>query len=206
VSGSQNQGRATHRSRRRSIAGRRVERAAIGDPEVGRKPNRRRPPAHSWLDPRVEVRSSGIEGRGLFATAPIAAGEVVEMLGGKPYADEDRAGLGPSAHSSLAIDESINLVQAADDPAQYGNHSCDPNLWMADEVTVIARRPIEAGEELTIDYALQTGYEGWSMPCRCGAPTCRGIVSGRDWRDPVLQRRYAGHWSPFLQRRIDRLG
>jgi hypothetical protein len=166
----------------------------------------RRPPEESWLDPRVEVRTSTIEGRGLFATAPIAAGEVVETLGGKLDADEDRSGLGPNAHSSLAIDEGINLVQAGDDPVQYGNHSCDPNLWMADEVTVIARRPIEAGEELTIDYALQTGYEGWSMTCSCGAPDCRGVVTGRDWRDPELQRRYAGHWSPFLQRRIGLLG
>ncbi len=34
------------------------------------------------------------------------------------------------------------------------NHSCDSNLWMADEATVVARRDIAAGEELTLDYAL----------------------------------------------------
>lgn len=36
------------------------------------------------------------------------------------------------------------------------NHACDSNLWMADEVTLIARRHIVSGEELTVDYALFT--------------------------------------------------
>jgi len=157
----------------------------------------------SRLDPRIEVRPSRIEGRGLFATAPIAAGEVVAVIGGRVYRDADRGGLGPSDHSSVAIEEGVNLVQAADDPLQYGNHSCDPNLWLVDEVTVAARRDVDAGEELTVDYAIQSGYEAWSMPCACGSAGCRGTVTGRDWRVPELQRRYAGHWSPFLERRIE---
>jgi hypothetical protein len=159
----------------------------------------------SWLDPRIDIRASTIDGKGLFATAPIAAGDVVAVIGGRLHRDADTGGPGPSDHSSVAIDEGVNLVQASDDPLQYGNHSCDPNLWMRDEVTVVARRAIQSGEELTIDYAIQTGYEGWSMNCRCGAANCRGVVSGLDWRDPQLQQEYAGHWSPFLQRRINRL-
>lgn len=132
-------------------------------------------------------------------------GEVVERIGGRIHVDRDLRGSGPPQHSSTAIDEGINLAQAADDPLQYGNHSCDPNLWMRDALTVVARRDIATGEELTIDYALLTAYEGWSMVCRCGAANCRRVITGRDWRDPVLQERYAGHWSPFLQRRIDAL-
>ena len=41
--------------------------------------------------------------------------------------------------------------QDADD---FMNHSCDPNTWMEDEVTISARRDIQAGEEITADYAL----------------------------------------------------
>jgi uncharacterized protein len=156
----------------------------------------------SWLDPRIVVRPSTIEGRGLFASSAFQLGEVVAIIGGRPFRDSDLAGLGPMAHSSVAIDEGLNLVQDVDDPLQFGNHSCDPNLWMADEVTVVARRPIAAGDELTIDYALQSGYEAWSMSCNCGASDCRGVVSGADWRRSELQKRYAGHWSPFLERRI----
>jgi hypothetical protein len=43
------------------------------------------------------------------------------------------------------------------------NHSCDANLWMGDEVTVVARCDIAAGEELTQDYALYTASPTFSM-------------------------------------------
>jgi hypothetical protein len=160
----------------------------------------------SWLDPRVEVRPSAVEGRGLFAREGIPSGERIIEMGGQRHADSDVAGLGPAAHSSLAIDEGRNLIQDADDPGTYGNHSCDPNAWLVDEVTIVARRDIAAGEEITIDYATLSGYEGWTMACACGAggPGCRRTVGGADWRRPDLQDRYAGHWSPFLERRIAR--
>jgi hypothetical protein len=29
------------------------------------------------------------------------------------------------------------------------------------------------------------------------------MVEGTDWRIPQLQRRYAGHWAPHVQRLID---
>jgi hypothetical protein len=127
-------------------------------------------------------------------------------MGCLPYEDSDVAGLGPDAHSSLAIGEGRNLVQDPDDPATYGNHSCDPNAWLVDEVTIVARREIAAGEEITIDYATMSGYEAWTMTCRCGArqPECRRAVTGGDWRRADLQQRYASHWSPFLERRIAR--
>jgi hypothetical protein len=84
------------------------------------------------------------------------------------------------------------------------NHSCDPNVWMSDEVTLIARRDIAAGEELTVDYALFELDESWSGPwrCQCGTPLCRGGFTGREWKDPVLQGRYVGHWHPVIEARI----
>lgn len=36
----------------------------------------------SYFSPKIEKRSSPIEGRGLFAKAPIAKGEVVVVKGG----------------------------------------------------------------------------------------------------------------------------
>ncbi len=41
--------------------------------------------------------------------------------------------------------------------------------------------------------------------CRFCEAACRHHITGDDWRLPELQRRYAGHFSPYLQRRIDRL-
>lgn len=74
----------------------------------------------------------------------------------------------------------------------------------ADEVTLVARRLVAAGEELTADYALWELDPEWVSPfrCRCGAAECRGVITGRDWEDPELQRRYAAHFHPVLNARI----
>jgi hypothetical protein len=140
-------------------------------------------PTDCWLTPLAGVGESPIEGSGLFATARITSGDVVMRLGGQLIDDATLAAL--TAH-----------------PARYGNHSCDPSLWHTDAVTVVARRDVAAGEELTIDYATHTGTETWTMACRCGSPRCRRTVTGRDWRLAHLQRAYGRHWSPPLLERI----
>jgi hypothetical protein len=68
--------------------------------------------------------------------------------------------------------------------------------------TFVARRPIAAGDETTIDYALLTVEPTWSMACKCASALCRELVTGEDWRLPELRARYEGHWSPFIERRI----
>lgn len=160
----------------------------------------RRYRGRSWLHPDAVVRPSGIQGCGLFANRPFGAGETIVVLGGKVIDDAELARLEP--HSSLAIGEGVNLMQPEDDPSQYGNHSCDPNLWLLDEVTGVTRRPVAAGEELTVDYGTMT-VVAWEMECRCGAPCCRGTITGNDWNRPDLQERYAGRFSPFINARIE---
>ena len=145
------------------------------------------------------MRPSLIQGKGLFAREPIDEGTGLIELGGTVLDDIVLMRLRP--HSSLGIAEGLNLVQEEDDPAQFGNHSCDPNLWMTDEVTVTARRPVAYDEELTTDYAMMTVLP-WHMDCRYGAPTCRRTISGNDWMLPELQQRYDEHFSPFIVERI----
>ena len=91
-----------------------------------------------------------------------------------------------------------------DDRSDFINHSCDSNVWLADENTLVTRRDIATGEELTIDYALFEGDEADMKPwdCRCGSPMCRRRITGQDWRLAALQERYRGHFSPFLNARI----
>jgi uncharacterized protein len=89
-------------------------------------------------------------------------------------------------------------------PDHYLNHSCDPNVWMVDEVTLAARRDMAKGEELAADYALWEEDENHVMrwTCSCGSPFCRGRVTGRDWRLRDLRERYRWHFSPFINDRI----
>jgi hypothetical protein len=156
------------------------------------------------LSAKLVVRESAIAGVGLFARARIEAGEVCSRLSGTVMDDAAFAEYvaGRSRYSALAVAEGVNLVQDEDDPATMGNHSCDPNMWMGDAVTVVARRGIDIGVEATVDYALMTANEDWSMVCNCRSALCRGVVRGGDWRRIDLQQRYRGHWSPFIEQRI----
>jgi hypothetical protein len=165
-------------------------------------------PPRSWLHPAIAVRPSAIEGRGLFATQPLAAGTVVQRIGGRVIDDDALARLVAAGepYSTTAVGGGHHLLQTPDDPLRFGNHSCDPNLWMLDATTVAARRDIAASEELTTDYAFFTTEPAWRMPCRCGSRTCRGIVTGDDWRLPALRAAYAGHFSPHVAALIARGG
>lgn len=158
-------------------------------------------PTGSWLTPDARVGPSAIEGKGLFAVTTIKPGDVVIRLGGQLIDDATLAGLEPP-YSSLTVEDGRHLLLDPGHPVRYGNHSCDPSLWHTDATTVVARRQIRPGEELTIDYATHTGVETWTMVCRCGSGNCRGTVTGRDWRLPELQQTYGDHWSPPLLDRI----
>jgi hypothetical protein len=152
----------------------------------------------SWLDPRLKVRASEIDGKGLFALAPIAAGDPIVIWGGEVGEIWRKGG--------VAIGEGRYLTGPGD-VSDRMNHSCDPTVWMLNEVTLVARRALAAGEEVTADYALWEGDESWTARwrCRCGTSVCRVVLTGRDWRLPVLQARCAGRFSPFLETRIARL-
>lgn len=86
------------------------------------------------------------------------------------------------------------------------NHSCEPNLGWAAGDTLIAIRDIAAGEELTVDYATAITDPEFVLMCHCQTYRCRQVIEGRDWRIPQLQKRYAGHWAPEVQRLIDSAG
>jgi len=165
--------------------------------------------ATSWYDPRVQIRRSSIQGGGMFAAAPISTGEVVAIVGGRLMTTAQFAAYRADVArwNAHQIGEDAHLVDRIQSPDQVEgsiNHSCDSNLWMDDEVTISARRDIATGEELTLDYALTTVAPDWRLdqPCQCGAVDCRHIITGNDWRLPDVQARYAGHFVPFINKRI----
>lgn len=166
--------------------------------------------SETWNDPRVEIRRSAIRGEGVFARQPIQKGEVVMIVGGRVMTDSEFVSFQAthSLYNFIQIDKKLYLVE---DPAITQslegliNHSCDSNTWMDDEVTLVARRDIEAGEEVTVDYALFTTQSNWMMDsrCRCGSPDCRRVITGDDWRREDVQKKYRHHFSPFINRRIE---
>jgi hypothetical protein len=166
----------------------------------------RDPVAECWLHDDVEVRPSAIAGRGLFATAPIAAGTVVSRLGGRLV---DTASLHRLLEESVDYVDAIvvgpdaHLVLVPGSPNRFGNHGCDPNLGWADEYSLVTMRDLAADEELLSDYAMSTADPAWFLRCHCPSYRCRQMVEGSDWQIPQLQQRYAGYWVPHIQGLID---
>jgi hypothetical protein len=159
-----------------------------------------------WVSPLVTVRPSPIQGMGMYAVSPIVPGDVIVRWGGTVYTQTDLdAGL-VNPDSIVTVDKGLYLADPIEGPAgadYYLNHSCTPSLWMQDEITLIAIRPIAVGEEVTVDYALWETNPSWAIkPCTCGSPDCRGQVTGQDWRIPALQNRYKGHFIPLLNQWI----
>lgn len=166
------------------------------------------------MHPALTLGRSEIAGRGLFASEDIAAGTVVLRLGGRLVSGDELTGLlraacagprnGQPFVDTIAVDEDRHLVLPPGTAAHWGNHSCDPSGWHVGPYEIAARRALQAGDELTIDYGTNSGLEGFRMRCTCRAPACRREVTGRDWHRPELQERYRGHWTPALQALIDR--
>jgi len=150
--------------------------------------------------------ASGIEGRGLVAVEPIAAGEIVAIKGGHIVDTETLRSLPERLQNSeVQIAECFHLVALSGDEYEgvmlFINHSCEPNVGFLGNIVLVAMRDVDAGEELTTDYALFDMHDE-SMECRCGTTACRGTVTGRDWQLPELQARYRGWFSSYLQARM----
>jgi hypothetical protein len=172
------------------------------------------PPKESWLSRKIELRASTIHGKGTFASAPISRDEVVEIWGETSNADgtveytSDKATADAAEQQGKAVmrwdTDLFSIEDKGADKGYFINHSCDSNLWFRDPFTVEARRDIEPGEELTLDYALFEREDGYVAlaDCQCGSPQCRGVTTGSDWRNRTVQAMYAGHFSPLLNKRI----
>jgi SET domain-containing protein len=158
----------------------------------------------NWLTPRAQARPAGTKGWGSFVVERISRGETVAAFGGHvvPRAvldtlTEDRQS------RSIQIDDDLYLVSGElPEPGDMLNHSCAPSCGVVGSQLIVAMRDIEVGEELTFDYAMCDASDYDEFACACGEPDCRGTVTGRDWQDEYLQRRYAGWFSPYVERRI----
>ena len=163
----------------------------------------------SYISPKAAVRQSPIQGRGLFALEPIAKGEIVCIKGGhifnRPALQELTRILGP-AEIQIAEDLFIGPIneQEREGSMIFSNHSCEPNIGVHGQIVFVALRDVEAGEELTHDWAT-TDDDSYEMLCNCGATTCRKVITGQDWRRKDLQEKYAGYFSWHLTEKIRRV-
>ena len=137
---------------------------------------------------RIQVRLSGVHGKGVFALAPIAKGEIIieykgevitwpEALRRHPHNPKE-----PNHTFYFHIDDK-HVIDAnrGGNAARWINHACEPNCE-ADEtdgrVFIKSLRRLLPGEELFYDYGLMideryTVKVKKQYECRCGAKRCR---------------------------------
>jgi uncharacterized protein len=141
------------------------------------------------------------KGEGVLATRAFAAGETVMvgfLVGALTGNDSHATQVGPDTwarHGGLG---------------PFVNHSCDPNcgvrLNAGGAFDFVARRAIAAGQYLTFDYAMRNfTIDHFPAACLCGAPQCRGSVTG--WKDLPAARKldYGELVAPYLRAMDDEL-
>jgi SET domain-containing protein len=162
----------------------------------------------SYLSPKTIVCPSSIGGRGLFARNEIGSGEIVCVKGGHLLHKTELARCKSVVQEAdLQIADDLFLAPISETEFEgvmmFLNHSCEPNVGIQGQIVFAAMRNIAPGEELTLDYAT-IDHDSEPMVCRCGAATCRGLITGGDWRKPELQQKYGNYFAWYLLEKIRR--
>ncbi|CAG4884834.1 putative Histone-lysine N-methyltransferase [Georgfuchsia toluolica] len=147
--------------------------------------------SRSKTSSKIEVRQSGIHGKGVYATRRIRKDSaIIEYTGERVSEDEanERYQDNPSTYLFMVDDDTFIDGLSGGNEARFINHSCEPNCvaYLEDDRVVIhALKNIQPGVELTYDYQLTDEGEGsdatpTDYTCRCGARRCTGTMKGRE--------------------------
>jgi uncharacterized protein len=137
---------------------------------------------------RLQVRRSGVHGKGVFALVPIAAGTVLieykgeliswdEALRRHPHDPSD-----PNHTFYFHVDDAHVIDgKVGGNSSRWINHSCEPNCEAEDDggrIFIKALVDLYPGDELFFDYGLVidgrlTARLKKDYECRCGSASCR---------------------------------
>jgi SET domain-containing protein len=144
--------------------------------------------------------ASRIQGSGIIAKRDIPAGtKIIQYVGERLTKRQSEKLL----EKTLAAGKHIYVFTLNDkhdidgdtdyNLAKYINHSCDPNCYPTNEdneIWIVAKRDIKAGEELSYDYGFQR--QDWQEHrCLCQAENCFGFIVAREhWAGIRKTKRY----------------
>ena len=140
---------------------------------------------------RIQVRESGIHGKGVYAIRPIKANDTVLEYKGEIITWKKAQALHPHDpsqpnHTFYFHLDDRHVIDAKHNGslAKWINHSCEPNLEVEQDgyrIFLKALRDIDVGEELSYDYGLmidsrKTAKLKKEYACWCSATNCRGTM------------------------------
>jgi uncharacterized protein len=140
---------------------------------------------------------------GVFSTRPLARGERVFFARGKKIAlhvqTEAQSALYPNA---IGISPRRWLDPYKNNPLNFLNHSCEPNLGIQGARTFVALKDIGPDEHLTVDYGITEMDPLWSLEkCKCGSPKCRKVIRSVQY----LPKRAYQSYLPFIPTLFQRI-
>ena len=140
---------------------------------------------------KIQVKKSGVHGKGVFAARDIAKGETLieyvgEIISAKEAEDRhphDPEDPNHTFYFQVDDDKVIDALHGGNS-AKWINHCCTPNCKpevIDGRVFIKAKKNILVGEELNYDYGLIidepiTKKLIAQYPCWCGSPKCRGTL------------------------------
>jgi hypothetical protein len=142
---------------------------------------------------KYQVKGNSIAGYGLYAAVNIEPGEVIfkgegkaQRIITKKYVDRHWSETDKETFTRYAYPISNDVYILWDnDPSEWApqNHSCEPNTAY-NGLDVIALKKINKLEELTLDYSNFLDDSMMPFQCHCGAPGCRGLITGKAGNTP----------------------
>lgn len=121
----------------------------------------------------VIVKSSSINGKGVFAAKDFKKGEVVlhwdtsNLITKEEFekkTDKEKTNI-------FLVNNKYGIMA---EPEKYANHSCNANTTTKNFCD-IAIRDISIGEEITVDYSEALPH-GVILKCNCGSNNCKKII------------------------------
>lgn len=142
---------------------------------------------HSRRQKKYVMKGNSIAGYGIYATQDIAVNDLIfkgeemnQRIATKRHVEQNWNIKEKEIFSKYAYPLSNEVYLLWDDnPSGWApqNHSCNANTGYSG-LNVVALRTIKKGEELTLNYASFLDETMEPFNCQCGAPNCRGLITG----------------------------
>lgn len=161
-----------------------------------------------YFSPKLQCKPlPGRDSWGVFANSMIQSDELLTVWGGRIVPWQQHIALNYRYHQlGIQVSDGLYLDPIGDlEPADHFNHSCEPNAGLRGQLALVALRKVEPGEQICFDYAMSTANDYFQYTCNCGAQNCRQMITGYDWNEPELWKKYKGHFSPYIQHKIERI-
>ena len=148
---------------------------------------------HLNFNEDLYIEETKTHGKSIFALRPFKKEEIVFTVNGPII----------KVPTIYTIPISSKLFIDPLTPGRYLCHSCNPSCGVRNRTQIVARRDIDIGQEINIDYAMivsrfLTEMTKENRVCHCDSSRCRGKLGCYDELPDELKLEYRSFISEYL--------